>query len=116
MASTPGEGARPPKDDNAPWSADDDRAERQSEIAQSKEVAAEARRRAVVRFLSDEEGRRFIAIYLHEMGIFAPEFSPDPLVMARNEGQRNAALRLVSQLWQYSPELLSDLLRSQFTA
>ena len=49
-------------------------------------------------------GRRFIWRVLEAGRIFQPSFSSDPLVMAFNEGQRNAALILWTDTMEAAPE------------
>lgn len=56
-------------------------------------------------------GRRFLWRLLTQSGVFRSSFSPDPLVMAMNEGQRNVGLRVVGAIMAACPEKYLDMMR-----
>lgn len=61
--------------------------------------------------MSIPAGRRFLWRLLTQSGVFRSSFSPDPLVMAMNEGQRNVGLRVVGAIMAACPEKYIDMIR-----
>lgn len=58
--------------------------------------------------MNSKEGRRFIWRLLGETGIYRQSFSSDPLLMARNEGERNIGLKLLAELMEACPKRYLD--------
>lgn len=55
------------------------------------------------RLMADDEGRRWVWLRLSEGGIFLNDEGLDPMRMAFDKGQRNAALRLLRDVNRYAP-------------
>lgn len=87
---------------------------------QSSELTAEEQRLAREKELNDlrwvmstKQGRRFMWRLLSSAGIYRMSFSTDPLVMAFNEGARNAGLRQLNDIMEACPERNAEMLEDQ---
>lgn len=61
--------------------------------------------------MGDKRGRRFIARSLEHAGVWRTSFSTDALVMAFNEGARNAGLRLLARITESLPKQYAVMLK-----
>jgi len=109
MPRVPGEDAKP-----APWETDELREVARAETTATVELAAANRELAIQQLLGQDAGRKWVAEYLASLGIFSAHVPAEALIMAEREGMRKAGLRFLSYLWQYAPQLLSELLAAEF--
>ena len=73
--------------------------------AEKAAATAEAQRsEVVVESMATVPRRRYVWDKLADCGIFRTTFSPDPLQMAFNEGQRNQGLVLLNDIIEHCPD------------
>jgi len=75
------------------------RAQRMSELA------------ALGRLMADPAGRRWLYNYLASLHVYSTSFASNALLMARNEGERNAGLQLVLEMTDANPDMYLQMLR-----
>ena len=63
--------------------------------------------------MTAKRGRRIVWLLLDRAGVFRTSFSSDPLVMAWNEGNRNAGNRMLSLINRECPDLYIKMLKEQ---
>ncbi len=68
-------------------------------------LAVETREADMAWLLGSPRGRRLVWAWLNEWGVFRPSFLPgmDAATAAHREGERNAALRLLTEVQQHAP-------------
>lgn len=84
----------------------------------SQEDARKGRQRAMEQEAADfqwlmgtPQGRRVVWRGLDTAGVFRSSFSTDPLVMAFNEGRRNAGLRTLEQIHALCPQAYTVMMK-----
>lgn len=77
----------------------EERAQRMSELA------------ALGRLMADPAGRRWLYNHLASLHVYSTSFAANALVMARNEGERNAGLQLVLEATQANPDMYLQMLK-----
>lgn len=81
--------------------------------AQARADEAERAKADLAAVLEGDEGRRVMRRLLAESNLHCPSFSPDALVMAFNEGNRNFGLRLLARIAEAAPSALAGILIEQ---
>ena len=59
--------------------------------------------------LQTAEGRRLLWRYIKRCGVWEPSFRENPLVMAKNEGERGIGLMLVGECEEADPEAMAKM-------
>ena len=70
----------------------------------------QVRREVIVAMMNSHSGREYVWDLLSQSHIFATSFSPDPLEMAFNEGERNFGLRFLTDIVTYCPEQFTTMM------
>jgi hypothetical protein len=81
--------------------AEEERRQRQKEISD------------LCKVMGSKEGRRFMWRLLSDAGVYRLSFDVDAVVMAFNEGNRNAGLRHLNDMMTACPQLYAQMLTEQ---
>jgi len=81
--------------------------------ARARADEAERAKADLAAVLATDEGRRVMRRLLAEGNLHCPSFTPDALVMAFNEGNRNFGLRLLAMIAEAAPSALAGILIEQ---
>lgn len=84
---------------------------KQLDAATSAETARVNELADVKWLMSCKRGRRIVWRHLEQTGVFRSTFSPTAMVMAFNEGNRNAGCRALDLVMTACPELYTQMMK-----